>query len=232
MIFNKSNLVVANIASQYEQDRGINCVHLNPDGSSVAANGNMIMAVGPVDPERVHFPDVGEQTSPGPNGISVSLDLIDKAMKNIPKGQPKLANVAMTSNSDTQKVELTTSDMKLQQRVAGFPQKDPFPNWKGVVRRFRGSFQLCVNRRDLISLLTSLEEACPDKGGENPVYMEISEEGKGMVMRCVNRETGQRAIGGITAYNTGGHWLPCDKWEQTVFDVQVKVLRIDRDTKK
>ncbi len=225
MIFNKANLTVAKVASQHEHDRGLNCVHLNPDGSSVAANGKVIMAVGPVDEDKAHFPDVGEQTAPGPNGVSIPLDLVEKAMRNIPKGQAKLQNIAMTINADPRKVELTTSDMRLQQRVAGAPHQDPFPNWKKTFRDGRGAFRLCLNRRSLIDLLTAFEDACPDKGDQTPIYLEINEAATGMVARCVNMETGQRVIGAMSAYNTQGHWLPVDVWEQSVFNIQIKSLK-------
>lgn len=229
MIFSKANLMVGKIASQSETDRGINCIHLNPDGSTVAANGRVMMAVGPTDPARTHFPAVGELAKPPALGVSISLDMLDKVIKNLPKGQPKLQNVAMTKPRDEGKVELTTSDMRHEQRIAGPLQQDPFPNWKNIFRRVRGGFKVCFNRKDLIDLLAAMEEACPDKGGENPVFLEVKEDGTGMVIRCTNRETGQRAVGAITAYKTDGHWLPADNWEKGVFEVVVKSL-VRRDT--
>jgi hypothetical protein len=135
----------------------------------------------------------------------------------------------MTKSRDPKKVELTTSDMRSEQRVAGYPKPEPFSDWKTAIRRVRsqGGPKICLNRRDLIDLLQALEEACPDKGGENPVYIEINPEGKGLIMRCVNRETGQRAIGGMYAYQTGGHWLPSDPWEAGVFKTEIKRLKGD-----
>jgi len=233
MLFSKANLMVGKVASTNSMDLGINCIHLNPDGSTAATNGKVIMAVGPVDESKVHFPNVGEQTSPGEKGTSIPLDLLDRAVKNLPKDKRvSLQNVAMTKARDSRKVEFTTTDMRQEQSVAGFPKGEPFPSWKGVLRQLRGdggaAIKVCVNRQSLLDLLNAMEEACPDKGGENPVYLEIHPEGKGMIVRCVNRETGQRAIGGITAYNTDGQWLPSDKWETGVFNIVVKVLKLNQ----
>lgn len=228
MLFSKSNLMVGQVASTNINDTGINCIHLNPDGSTAATNGKVVMAVSPVDAKRVHFPDVGEQATPGPNGVSIPLDLLDRAIKNLPKDKRvSLQNVAMTKNRDPRKVELTCTDMRHEQRVAGQPKSEPFPLWKQVMRRVRGTggVKICLNRKDLIQLLTALEAAAPDKGGENPVYIEINPSCVGMVLRCVNRETGQRAVGAITAYNTGGQWLPTDEWEKDVFQTEVKKLK-------
>ncbi len=229
MIFSKANLAVKEVASPEAINVGINCIHLNNDGSTVAANGKIIMAVGPVDPTKVHFPDVGKRSEPkkfGALGVSVPLDLIDKVIRNIPKDK-NLQIVAMTEDRDAQKVKFTTTDMTHEQSVAGYPKREPFPEWEVTFRKLRGegATKICLNRRDLIDLLNALESACPDRGGDNPVFIEINPEGKGLVLRCVNRESGQRAIGAITSYNTDGHWLPTDSWERGVFAVVVKTIK-------
>ena len=232
MLFSKANLMVGKVASQNATDLGINCIRLNADGSSVASNGKVLMAVGPVEEEKVHFPDVGPQATPGNQGVSVPLDLLEKTVKNLPKDKrTSLQHVAMTQARDPRKIEFTTTDMRHEQRVAGMPKTDPFPEWKGILQRVRGNsdvcLRVCLNRQSVIDLLHALEEACPDRGGENPVYLEIHPEGKGMILRCINRETGQRAIGGITAYNTNGQWLPADSWETGVLQVQAKrIIRV------
>jgi hypothetical protein len=121
-------------------------------------------------------------------------------------------------------VELTCTSIRQEQRVAGFPINEPFPDWAGYLRRMRGAgtTRICVNRRDLIDLLRALEDACPDRGEVNQLFIEINENNSGMVLRCLNRDNGQRAIGGLFAYNTKGRWHPTDSWEQGVLDVQVK----------
>lgn len=231
MLFSKANLTVKEVASQEPTAVGINCIHFNSDGSTVAANEKVMMAVGPVDPTKVHFPDVGEHTEPkafSSSGISIPLDLIEKVIKNIPKDKRvSLQHVAMTKDRDPRKVKFTTTDMTHEQSVAGYPKPEPFPSWEGTFTRIRGEggVKICVNRKDLIDLLNALESACPDRGGDNPVFMEVNPEGKGIVLRCVNRETGQRAIGAMSCYNTDGHWLPADLWERGVFAIVTKTIK-------
>jgi hypothetical protein len=226
MLFSAGNLAVAAVASKNPTDIGLNCVHLDPDGTSVATDGKMLMAVGPVDASKFHFPDVGEQTTPpSPRGVSVPLDLIDKAAKNMPRDKrPALRHVALVKARDNKKIELATTDMRHEQKVAGLPKNEPFPDWRALIRTVRGSggSRICVNRKALVELLRALENACPDRGDENPVFVEINPEGTGLVMRCFNRETGQRAIAASKAYNTKGQWLQQDSWEQGVFQTEVK----------
>lgn len=232
MLFSKANFTVIDVASKETADIGINCIHLNTDGSSVAANGKVIMAVGPVDPSKVHFPDVGKHSQPSEfsaAGVSVPLDLVEKVLKNIPKDKRlSLQHIAMVRHDrDPKQVKFTTTDMTHEQSISGYPKPEPFPDWEMFFSKVRGEggVKICVNRADLINLLQALETACPDRGGQNPVYMEINPEGRGMVLRCVNRESGQRAIGAITSYNTDGQWLPADTWERGVFAIVAKTIK-------
>jgi hypothetical protein len=201
-------------------------VKINSDGSTVAANGKVVMAVGPVDESRAHFPDVGERSRPGPEGISLPLETIERVVKNLPK-EKRMQHAAITKSRDPRKFKLTTTDMVHEQSVEVLPKPERFPDWKGVFRKVRGagSMRICLNRKVLIDLLKAMEEACPDSGGENHLYIEMNPDGVGLVLRSVNRDTGQRAIGGITAYKTGEHWLPKDAWEQIVFGTDVKTIK-------
>ena len=48
-IYHKSNLQVVNVASKDGFDRALNGVRFEPDGSTVAGNGKILMAVSPAD---------------------------------------------------------------------------------------------------------------------------------------------------------------------------------------
>lgn len=216
MNYSKANLEVRHVASTNPFERSLNCVHLSGDGATVATNGKVIMAVGPAT--DISFPDVGEVVEPPEGGLNVPLDMVADAVKNLPKDRT-MQNVAMTKHPYG-RVELTTSDTRSEKRVSQHPIPGAYVDWKTVLRNACGSkpVKVCFNRRDMIELLKALDSACPDKSGENPVYLEIAEDGRGMVMRCFNRQTKQRAIGGMTAYATAGHWLPSDSWERKVFN--------------
>lgn len=217
--------MVGHVASKDVHDP-LNCIRLNGDGSTVGCNGKVIMAVGPVDMKRIHSP-IEQQASPGAQGVSIPLDLLGEVIKILPKEKRiDLQIAAMTACNDTRKIQFSTTDMRHAKSISGLPKTSPFPNWRNLFKKARGveGPRVCVNRRDLLDLLHALEEAAPDRGGENPVFIEINPEGSGMILRCNNRETNQRAIGAITAYNTNGQWMPADEWERGVFDVQVKKL--------
>lgn len=224
MLYSKANLKVAAVASSNPFDGALNGVLFDADGSTVASNGPGLVAVGPVKSE-VHFPDVGARGTPGSQGVVLGPDFISEVETIIPKDKRlSLQHVAMTIGADPTKTEFTTIDKSGRvRRVAEHAKRDRYPNWRAAVAKaltpaaggvggVGGVMRVCVGRKDLLNVLRTLADACPDTG-EAPVYLEI---GSGIVMRAVNRETGQHVVGVAGAYNAGGSWLERDEWEQSV----------------
>lgn len=230
MLFSKANLAVAQVAARNSPKRVLNGVHFAEDGSTVAANGKMVLAVGPVDPDRVSFPDVGGDADPGPEGTTVPTEVVEQAVKNLPRDRtPSAQHVALTECG--KRVELTTVSKTKEQRVAGRPLPDRFPSWRDVLRKARKAAtagRVCLNRRDLVQMLEAVDSACPDKGTENPVFIEFGGETDGIVMRSLNYETGQQAVGFVMPLDTGGKWLPQNSWVRKLFRFSAK-RRIVKD---
>jgi hypothetical protein len=227
MLFSKANLQVAAVASTNPYDGGLNGVRIDPDGATVACDGNGLLAVGPARGET-HFPDVGPQATPGEQGLVLPLDLVTKAESIIPKDKRiSLQHVAMTVGQEPGQTEFTSVDKTgMRQRVALRPKRDRYPEWKKVVAKAlqrtatgeadRGAaIRVCVSRKTLLGVLRALVDACPD-AGDAPIFLEI---GSGIVMRAVNRQTNQRVIGVASAYATNGQWLEKDEWERGVTEV-------------
>jgi hypothetical protein len=222
MIYSRGNLAVSRVASQDELESQLNCVFLDEDGSTVACNGRAIMAVGPVDEDRIRFPDVGEQTKPGEEGICVPLDLIGDALKNLPRTQHlTLQHAALTEANNPTEIEFTCTDTHKKRRVSGFPKTEGYIQWRDIFQDLRGDepcARVCINRAALIQLLAAIDEACPDRGGEAPLYLEIHPKGRGIILRSISRETNQKAVAGVKAYDTKGSWLEMCSWEKRVFE--------------
>ena len=219
MLFSKANLSVLAIASKDPAMRAMTGVHFADDGSTIGTNGKMLMAVEPVDPNRVHFPDVGEVAEPV-GGVTVPAEIVAQATKNLPADKrSSLQHVAMT-RCDDRKVEFTSTDMTKEQRVAGAPMRDKYPSWRDVLRKAKSearSGSVCLNRGDLRQMLDALEKSCPDPGGESPVFIEFGGEHDGIIMRSANYETGQHAVGFVMPLDTGGKWLKLSAWERRIF---------------
>ena len=102
MLYSKANLYVAKVASKDTIDRGLHGVRLEADGSTVASNGRIVMAVSPVDPERASFPpEAGDLIDPGGDGMVIPVDAIEKTLKNISRDKRlALQYVGMTKAKD------------------------------------------------------------------------------------------------------------------------------------
>ena len=224
MLFSKGNLIVRKIASKEVSDRSLNCVHFAEDGATVASNGKCLMAVGAVDSERMHFPDVGGDADVIMNGISVGLDIVDQTLKNLPKDKRVSMQNVMMTRCDSSLVEFTCVDMNKEQRVAGKPVGERFPEWINILRGAKKKATLgkiCVNRKDLIALLEAMD-AAGDSGDEGAVFIEFGEEDDAVMLRNVNHKTGQTVIGMVMPLYTGGNWIKNDAWSRKVFGVSAK----------
>ena len=234
-LYSKPNLTVAAVASDDQYDRHMNGVRLDPDGATVACNSRVLLAVSPADEDRVQFPDVGPRGEPGEDGLFLRKELVQDVLKNMPKDKRVSAqHAALTLGRSAGKVEFTTVTAGgLEKRVAGIPKRDQYINWKAIVRKAREPdpanvdraeagepMRVCVSRKDLMSLLKTMEQACPDKGGDSPVFIEI---GRGMVMRSRNRDTGQHVLGVAVPYRLKGQdWLEEGGWEKGIFNEDKK----------
>lgn len=216
MLLSKANLMVIGVAGQNPKQPGLHRVHVSPDGATVAANGQMFMAIGPTDESKLHFPDVGERPDVGSDGVGLSLEIAAQAIKNVPRDKrPSLQHVAIT-RCDERKVELTTTDTVKEQRVSAAPMRGVFPEWRSIIRNAdtkASVTRICVNRRDLMKLLDAFDKACGD-GEDGPVFLTFGGPLDTMVLRGRNYGTRQQVIGIMAPADTGGQWLVKDDWEE------------------
>jgi hypothetical protein len=224
-LYSKANLQVAAIASANPYDGPLNGVFLDPDGSTVACDGNGLLAVGPA--RDVHFPDVGKRGTPGAGGIVLKPDFVEEAARIIPKDKRlSLQHVALTIGAEPQKTEFATIDKSGRvRRVAEYAKRERYPDWRAVAQKAIApkitpdgspgrTVRVAVGRKTLLAVLRALVDACPETG-DAPVILEI---GSGVVLRATNRETGQRVVGVASAFAVADDAIAPDAWERTVLE--------------
>jgi len=235
MIFSKSNLDVVAVASREPNDRGLHGVRFEADGTTVAGNGRMFMAVEPVNAEIAAKLAPALAVDPdqvgvvGDGGLLLSLDVVERAIRLMTKGSAILRHAALTQVGN--RMGFTSIDAKGDPTTnAGIPRNDGYPDWRGVFRKVRGTGdgggRVCVSRHDLIQLLGAMEAACPDRSGFTPLFIEVSEDGHGIILRAVNVETGQRVVGAVATLETKGQWLVRNAWERILFGVRAVAKRL------
>lgn len=228
MILSRANLEVVQCASRDAFDRALNGVQIEADGSTVAGNGRVLMAVGPANEDLAQFPPrAAEHLHPPQQGYLMPVESVLKALSHMSRDKRvQLQHVALSRCTDPARVGFTSVNAKGDPtQHATLPKMESYPDWKKTFRRIDGenTVKVCVNRKDLIDLLKALESACPNRGDANPVFMELSE--RGMIARCVSHATGQHAVGVLNAYDTKGKWLLRDAWEQRVFGTLKAIKR-------
>jgi len=221
----RANLSVAGAASSDKKEPALNRVHLAADGSTVASNGSMLLAVGPPDPVRVAaFPSVDHDEPAIPkDGIGVSLGTVADVRRNLPTDRRIALQQAAVTRCDHARVEILTTDGIKSRTVSAAPMRGTFPKWRRLLaeeRRKATTARVCVNRRELISLLKAIDEACPDRGHFSPVFLEIGGRSDGIILRAQNYETKQRAVGMVMPTTVRGDgWLDESAWERGVFGI-------------
>lgn len=234
MIYSKANLKVASVASSDAMHGGLNGVRFESDGSTVAGNGRVMMAVAPVPPEGVaYFPDkAAEQMGPG-SGLIMPVDLVKKVLSGMDKGvkgRHSTGYVAMSKMKDMSRVGFTSINAKGDPTTNGsLPKAERFPDWRGVLRRLwpfrlggagaQDGWRVCVSRGDLLTLLKAMEEAAP---GGGPAIVSGRADGSGIVVRGIALDSKQRVIGAVSSVEVGENWLELTPWERSIFAAPVK----------
>jgi len=228
MLFSRGNLTVRKVASKDPKDRIRSCVHFAYDGSSVATNGRCLMAVGPVDTERVRFPEVAGDENVEGMDVSVELDVVDTAVRNMRavgsagggRGYCKITKCSAEG------VEFTTVGKRKIQRVEGRPVRGGFLKWQDAMKEARKKARVgsvCLHRGTLIDILTAMEEAAEGSDG-GAVFIEFGGRDDEVILRSVNRLTGQHIVGLVGALKTGGKWIRADRWVRKIFGISVRRL--------
>ena len=218
MLLSKANIMVEGIAASTDADPELNCVHIAGDGTTVAANGRMMMAVEPV-PEDSFFP-IEDQDEPPDEGVSIPLHLVEQVRKNLPRDKRPVMQQAALTKCTAAKVEFTTISKTEELKVRGRPLPQQFPRWREVfaeARRSARRTRVCVSRKDLMQMLEAHDKACVDPSGKNVVFMEIGGEKDSILLRSINLSTGQHAVGLVSPIDTGGRWIKEDPWEKDLY---------------
>ena len=219
-LVSKFSLAVAGVASRDAKDVALHRVHIAADGSAVASNGRALLAISPPNENKAKsFPDMeNDVAEPPPDGIGMTLDDVNKVRRNFPTDRrPSLQYAQLTRCSPTE-VELMTTNGATKQKVSGQPARGRFPRWRTVLsdaRRKATRTRICVDRQSLVQILQAIDKACPDRGGYNPVFIEIGSENDAVILRSHNYESGQTALGLVTPLTVAG-WLEESPWEKAL----------------
>jgi hypothetical protein len=128
------------------------CVHLEPDGTTVATNGRVIIAVEPAGIKDDDDPSVGEPAEVPAGGVDVPADVVKEVLSKLPRSPQRPAlGAALITEASKERVELTTTDLHRTRRVAFEPDPNrTFPDWHRMM--------IDPSKNEVGSVTLSLEE--------------------------------------------------------------------------
>ncbi len=225
MKLSKANLLTVKVASQSKNDPALNQVRVEEDGTTVAADGQVVMVVEPAEyGDRgipPGLPDFKNEIDIPEGGLGIPVDIVEETLRNIPKGKLglELGYAVLTGlDQDKRSLEITTTDLNMHRKTEGKLARRHVPEYKSFLRLARrsvdkGGGRVCVDRKALIKLVAAIDSACPDS--LNTVFLEFGEQSSdGLLVRAKSAETGQHVIGYLNPLDTGDQWLSMNEWER------------------
>ena len=138
VLLDKASLAVHEVAADESGRYIIDHVHVEQDGTTVGANGKLLLAVQPPDVDPNDLP-VGllEPADVSKDGLHLPASMCKTIMGNL-KGhafRPALECAVVTRCDDTLVEVSSTVDLKRVRREGEIPVEGTFPDWKGMVNR-------------------------------------------------------------------------------------------------
>lgn len=217
-IISKNALNVMHIAGKDADLPGMDTVHVRKDGTVIGSARNAVILVSPVRKSiKRNIPiDETELTE----DITVPKDGINQMNKFISKDSQfgGLLEYLDIEKSTPVRVRFKALNTKGEEvRMSGGLYRRKYIDYQAVLDRTLNSRvkkRVIVNRARLKLLLEAMEKVCPDTSAESPVYLEFTEQDE-LVLRSLNRKTGQRALAVMFNYlYKERDWLDENRWEE------------------
>ena len=221
MILSKANLLIAGITEKSGDNR-LNTVHVAKDGTTVAANPRILIAVSPVKRKvkknLTFLNDVGENISG-----TITAETAKSVLKYMPKDSLYKGLLEHCTFNDG-KFEI--HDGRRMQRVEGKLFEREYIDYKkafDLIGKEEVSNEITINLKTLLQTLQTLDKVSQNSTKDSPVYITITENGH-LLMRTENFRTGQRVMAFTTAYTKEeNQWLTLNIWESRLLGLIKKL---------
>jgi hypothetical protein len=218
MIVNKKSLLVSKVADVDKKESDIiGNVVIRNDGTVIAANNKVRIAISPVNKE-VKKNLILDETEFINDMVCISVNDVEKFISAI-KNDTLLNGMLEHCDIEEKKfgVKCTIHTGNGNVTLEGKKYSKKYIDWKKDFQEIkkdklvRGVFNL----KRLINLLTVMEKISDDASGFFPVFVEFNEKQKKMILKCYNKKTGQT----ILACNAGYEYneiIKESEWEKGI----------------
>lgn len=195
-------------------------VQIHGDGVLVAANKRAALVVGPISnelPVLNRFKIDNQGLGGDVVGLTTETALALERMVKRSKEFGVVMEHAALRGDGRGKVEAESHDGKRPARMTLPVREGRRVDTRVLLGRASGTGSVwrgALNRKRILGLIEAMCKACPDKSGEVPLYVELFADGR-VIMRTVNRETGQWCVGLTAAYRVEDErWEGRQEWEK------------------
>jgi len=216
MILSKANLKIVDIASVDKAIPVLNNVHICGDGTTVASNGKVILAVSPVKAEVKKAVPIKESNPR--DTATVSGDTVKEILKNMPK-DTMFKGLLEHTDFNSSDGSFSLNDGKRSRTIFAKLYDRAYIEFRKIFKRAaqaKSLHRVVLNRKRLINLLQTLDAVCADSSGESPIFVDLTDKNN-IIVRAVNNINGQRALGIMTAYKgEESKWMQPNLWEKKI----------------
>jgi len=225
MIVTKSSLLAVGIVKRDKDLPKLDNVVFEPDGTVVACARNVVIAVSPPDYSKASEAPVVQTLLD--RRIIVPAEYVRAVVKEVKTdktfgGLTEYVDVYSCAAAGNNEALFTwIRDGESQSLRADLYDGEYIP-YRDIFKRSLTNPRMTpvrvkMYRARLKTLCDTLDKIAPNDT-EAPVYIEFAMNGD-MIMRAVNRRTGQRVVAVMTHYSErGGDWLLSNDWERGLCD--------------
>lgn len=215
MKLDRKSLAVHHAAADEEGRYAINGVLLETDGTIVATDGKMLMAI--------QAPDQGEDKNPvlPSEQFVIPLEFAQDLGGRIPKGPRAAADksdFARITAADPDHLEFRILTKHLQVMIETAPEEGRYPDWRAVLPKIqKGNVRFCLGLEALEKLVKVLKGALPAKGPGVSRHVEfmVGDPKKAVLIRAqVGGDLDRRLIGALMPVTSSGGSGELTDWEK------------------
>jgi len=215
MIISKAALQSVHLSKRDASIPQLEMIHIDPDGTVVAASRNTTIAISPPPAEATKNLPVSDTGSCGHVNIfkDDAVELINAiGTDRTFGGRLEYADVSVSNGR--LRFEVVDETGRHTTKDAPNPGNGVWINWMDLIRNHGKTIgKFILNRARLHALLDVLDRITPETGGETPLYLEFTEDNY-VIIRAKNYVTGQNVFGLILSY--AGAELEQSKWETEI----------------
>jgi hypothetical protein len=216
VIVSKSALQVVNLTASDKQIPVLDNVRVEADGTVVGSNREVTICISPVNSTVASKLPLKSQ---GDTAVTLTSDTVRDTIKfiGVDKRYNGLLEHCDVSVDPQGTAQVTLYDGKRTKALQAKPYPKAYFDYQDLFTTVYGKpikARVLLNRKRLKVMLDTVEKICADGSDFSVLFAEFSEDGD-MIVKAINRRTGQRVLGivrGVKGVET--MWLDPDEWER------------------